>query len=204
MLMKIKVNYHSSILINNDIYVDPLKVDGKTKAKYIFITHSHWDHFSMEDINKIITSQTKIICPLSMQKDIENLISNQILYVEPQQFYKIDDIEFKTFHSYNINTNYHPKDNLWVGYLLKIENETVAILGDTDNTTELRELKTDILLIPIGGKFTMNVLEAVELTNMIKPKKVIPTHYGDVVGDKDMGNEFKELIDDNIICDMQL
>jgi len=202
--MNIKVNYHSSILINNEIYVDPLKVDGKTNAKYIFITHPHWDHFSMDDISKIITNETKIICPKSMKNDIKNLISDQIIYVEPQQTYNVDDIEFKTFHSYNIDKKFHPKENLWVGYLITIKNETIAIVGDSDSTPELRELKTDILLLPVGGHFTMNVEEAVELTNLIKPKMVIPTHYGEVVGDKNMGYKFKSLIDKDIICELQI
>ena len=202
--MEIKVNYQNSILINNEIYVDPLKVDGKVKAKYIFITHPHWDHFSTDDIKKTLTKTTKFICPKSMKKDIENLFDNPIIYVEPKQVYNVDDIEFKTFHSYNINKQFHPKENLWVGYILKIADETVAIVGDSDNTPELKEIKEDILLVPIGGHYTMTLQEAAELTNIINPKKVIPTHYGEIVGNKNMGKEFQTLLNKNIICELQI
>lgn len=167
--MKINVNYQNSILINNSIYIDPLKVDGTIKAEYIFITHPHWDHFSIEDIEKVLTRTTKIICPRSMKKDVEGLFNNSIIYVEPEQNYKVDNIEFNTIYSYNVDKQFHPKENLWVGYILNIDGETIAIVGDSDETPELREIKVDFLLIPIGGKYTMNLKEAAELTNTINP-----------------------------------
>lgn len=202
--MDIKVNCQNSILINDEIYVDPLRVDGKVKAKYIFITHPHWDHFSVEDIKKVITSYTKIICPESMKNDIDGVFENQIIYVQPQQTYKIDNITVETFNAYNINKPFHPKQNAWVGYVLTIDNERIMIVGDSDVTPELSNLKADILLLPIGGHYTMNLVEAAEFTNDICSKKVIPTHYGDIVGDKDMGKQFKQLIGKNIVCELQL
>ena len=202
--MEIKVNYQNSILINNKIYVDPLKVGGEVKAQYIFITHPHWDHFSIEDIKKILTSKTIIVCPQTMKADIENLFNNEIVYVEPNQNYEIGDIVVKTVSSYNINKQFHKKENNWVGYVLSVNGETVMIVGDSDNTPELNQVKTDILLVPIGGTYTMNHMEAAELVNSIKPKIVIPTHYGNIVGDKNMGNEFKKLILPEIVCELQL
>lgn len=202
--MNIKVNYHSSISIDNKIFIDPLKVDGRIKAEYILITHPHWDHFSIEDIKKVLKTQTKIICPISMKNEIENIFENQIIYVEPNKKYNIEDIEFETFLSYNLNKQFHPKENNWVGYILNIDGERVAIVGDSDNTPELQKISTDVLLIPIGGKYTMNAQEAADVTNAIKPKKVIPTHYGEVVGNKNMGEEFKKMINTNIVCEIQL
>jgi len=37
----------------------------------------------------------------------------------------------------------------------------------------------DVALLPIGGKFTMDIPEAVEATPAIKPKAVIPVHRFD-------------------------
>lgn len=202
--MKVNVNFHSSVLIDDRIYVDPLKVDGETKADYIFITHSHWDHFSIEDIKKVITEKTIIVCPLSMKVEYEENFSNKVLFVEPGKCYRIGTMEFETFASYNVNKNFHPKQNGWVGYILKIDDQKIAVVGDSDNTPELRAIKTDILLIPIGGHYTMNIEEAVEATNAIMPKKVIPTHYGDVVGETNFGQKFKNLINENIECEIQL
>lgn len=61
----LNVNCQSSIKITGDkvIYFDPLKVAETHDADYIFITHTHWDHFSLEDIQKIRKESTKIIGP---------------------------------------------------------------------------------------------------------------------------------------------
>ena len=52
MLEGIEVLCHSNIKIskNKIIYIDPFKIDKEYKdADYIFITHSHYDHFSLDD-----------------------------------------------------------------------------------------------------------------------------------------------------------
>ncbi len=202
--MKIKVNYQNSICINDDIYIDPLKVEENNNAKYIFITHAHWDHFSIEDIKKILTKDTIIICPKSMEQDVKFNFANNLFGVEPNKSYILKDIKFETFNSYNISKKYHPKENNWVGYTLNVENKRITIIGDSDLTEELKTIKTDVLLVPIGGHYTMDLYEAAELTNLIKPKKVIPTHYGEVVGNREMGKEFKCLIDKSIECELQI
>ena len=59
-------------------------------------------------------------------------------------------------------------------------------------------MKCDIAMVPIGGTYTMNHKEAAALINKIKPKYVIPTHYGSLVGDKLDGERFKQLVDEKI------
>ena len=78
--MKINVNYHSSICINDTIYVDPLKVKENNKANYIFITHPHYDHFSSDDIRKIITNETVIVCPKSMENEVRTEFKNKVFF----------------------------------------------------------------------------------------------------------------------------
>ena len=202
--MEVKVNFQNSILINGNIYIDPLNISGECRAKYIFITHPHFDHFSINDIKKIATSETILICPQSMEVEVKNNLKISTLFVDPDQKYDLDDFSFETFKSYNIDKKFHPKENKWIGYTLNIDNEKVTIVGDSDVTSELKNLKTDILLIPIGGHFTMDFNEAALLTNYIHPKKVIPTHYGEIVGSKDMGQKFKKLINDDIVCELHL
>ena len=155
--MEIVVNCQNSILINNEIFVDPLNVDGKIKVKYVFITHPHWDHFSVEDIKKVITNKTKLVCPLSMKESVEDVFKNEIIYVSPEKLYKIDDMNFETFHSYNNGKQFHPKSNNWVGYILNIDGERVTIVGDSDATNELESIKTDVLLIPIGKRLVVQL-----------------------------------------------
>ena len=61
-----------------------------------------------------------------------------------------------------------------------------------------KNVKCDVALVPIGGTYTMNYEEAAKLVNEIKPKLVIPTHYGNVVGEYELGKKFIELIDKDI------
>ncbi len=201
--MKIDVNKQNSICINEEIYIDPIELNRIKPARFIFITHPHWDHFSEKDINKILTNDTVIICPKSMENEVVKY-SNKKLFVEPNKTYKLNGLEFSTFRAYNTNKNFHLREYNWVGYDLFLDNNHIVIVGDSDITPELMKLKADVLLIPIGGTFTMNVDEAAKLTNLICPKMVIPTHYGEYVGNKNMGKQFENLIDKKIKCKILL
>ena len=56
-----KVLYHNSIVIDDNIYIDPYKIPkGLNKASIIFITHPHYDHYSPDDIKQIINNKTTI------------------------------------------------------------------------------------------------------------------------------------------------
>ncbi len=197
--MEILLNYQSSLNINDDIYVDPVNV-REGKAKYIFLTHPHYDHFSVKDIEKIIQQDTKIICPQSMKDEVAKHFNNEIVEVEPDKNYKVDTLEFSTFPSYNTNKNFHLREYGWVGYILNIEGKRVAVAGDGDDTEDLENIKADILLIPIGGTYTMNAQEAAKATNAIKPKIVVPIHYGDIVGSRSDAERFSQLVDKDINC----
>lgn len=111
-------------------------------------------------------------------------------------------MKFETIASYNKNKKFHPKENGWVGYTIVCNGERAIVVGDSDATDELLQVKTEVLLVPVGGTYTMTVQEAADLTNKIKPKKVIPTHYGEVVGDKNCGKEFAKLLDKDIECEI--
>ena len=203
--MEIKVNYHSSICINDEIYFDPLNIKDRGAAKLIFITHPHYDHFSKKDIDMIATPSTKFVCPLFMKEEFVIAGLGEALYVEPNKCYEIEGIKFKTFPAYNTNKKFHPRENNWVGYILKIEGKSVVVTGDTDITSELLEIKyPDVLLLPIGGTFTMTAAEAANAANKIHPRLVIPTHYGSIVGTKEMASEFLNHLDDAIKCEIQL
>lgn len=199
-----KVLYHSSIKIDN-IYIDPYNIINEEKADYIFITHSHYDHLSLDDIKKLLKKETIIICTKDSYESLRNnLIENEIIIVEPNNDYKVNNISFKTVNSYNKNKTFHPKDNNWVGYIINYNNINYYIAGDTDYIEELNNINCDIAFIPIGGTYTMNYEEAASLVNNIKPKKVIPTHYNAIVGSKLDEEKFINLVNKDIDIEIHL
>ena len=103
-------------------------------------------------------------------------------------------MKIETTYSYNIDKQFHPKENKWVGYIIEINNKRYYIAGDTDNIKEIQDIECDVALIPIGGTYTMNYKEAGELANNINASIVIPIHYGTIVGDKEDAIRFKKLV----------
>lgn len=208
--MEIKVLCHSSIKIVGEgkiIYLDPYRIkQEKNDADIIFITHSHYDHFSQEDILKIKNEKTKIVVTTDLlEKTLElGFKKEDIITVTPNNLYTVLDIEIKTIPSYNINKKFHPKENNWVGYILKLEDKNIYIAGDTDITEENKNVKCDIALIPVGGTYTTDYKEAAELVNIIKPEIVIPMHYAELEGNKEDATKFEELVNSNIQVDIQI
>ena len=193
--MNVKVIHHASIKFSGDkvIYFDPYDIKEELHdADYVFITHDHYDHYDPESIKNIRKDNTKIIVPLCLKDKEHNLL------VDGYRMYGIDNIKFVTVPSYNINKGFHPREKYYVGYNILLDDKYYYIMGDTDATPEALNVKCDVCFVPIGGKFTMDYLEASEFINKLKPKVVIPIHYGKIVGDISLGEKFKELIDKDI------
>lgn len=205
MLENIEVLYHSSIKINKGviIYFDPFKIDKEYHdADIIFITHSHYDHYSEEDILKVRKENTCIVAPFDL---LDNLLTldftkESITTVKSNENYNVNGLTFKTIPAYNTNKSFHPKSNNWVGYLLTLNDTIYYIAGDTDITEENKQVKCDVTFVPIGGTYTMDYKEAAELINEIKPKIAVPTHYAAIVGAKEDGENFVKLLDSEIEC----
>ena len=191
----ITINTQSSIKIGN-IYFDPFKIENEYHdASLIFITHSHYDHFDLDSINKVKNDKTIIIIP--DDDEIKSKLDNYNI-VLPNNTYNFNNIIINTIPSYNTNKEFHPRENNWLGYIVTINNETYYVMGDSDITDEAKLVHCDYLFIPIGGTYTMDYREASELTNIIKPKIVFPIHFGSIVGDKEDYNKFKDLVNTDI------
>ena len=203
MLNNIEVLYHSSIRIKKEktIYIDPFKIDRNyNDADIIFITHDHYDHYSEEDIDKVINENAVIVIPEELLTKVlkKGINKNAIITVEPNQKYMVQGIKFETVPAYNINKTFHPKENDWVGYVIELNDVKYYIAGDTDITEENKKVKCDVAFVPVGGTYTMDFKEAAQLVNEIQPKVAVPIHYGSVVGTKQDAEEFIKLLHTNI------
>ena len=203
MLENIEVLYHSSIRIskNKVIYIDPFKIDKNyNDADIVFITHDHYDHYSEEDIDKVINENTTIIIPEELLTKIlrKGINKNAVITVESNKEYMVQGIKFETIPAYNTNKTFHPKENDWVGYIITLDGIRYYIAGDTDITEENRKVKCDVAFVPVGGTYTMDFKEAAQLINEIQPKIAVPIHYGSVVGTKQDATDFIKLLHPSI------
>ena len=203
MLTGIEVLCHSSIKITKNliIYIDPFKItEDFHDADIIFFTHSHYDHFSEEDILKIKKENTMVVatedCILKLMKI--GFEESRIKIVEPNNFYEVLGINFQTIPAYNLEKQYHPKENNWLGYVIEINDIHYYIAGDTDLTPEAKAVTCDVAFVPIGGIYTMNFKEAASLINTIEPQIAIPTHYGEIIGNKEDATLFRKLVKEDI------
>jgi L-ascorbate metabolism protein UlaG (beta-lactamase superfamily) len=213
--LEVKWLGHSGFVIKNHktIYIDPYNVKSDSeKADVILITHGHYDHCSVADIQNLIKEGTKIFLTADAQSKITRIdVPIDIQIVEPNQEFNVGEIKISTFPAYNIDKPFHRKDEGWVGYLVKINGLIVYFAGDTDLIPEMQKLtghkqpdKTFVAVLPIGGRFTMNVEEAVEAAKLIQPSLAIPMHYGTIIGTPEDAEEFvssckKEGIDAKIL-----
>ncbi len=209
MLENVKLLTHSSIRIAKEkiIYIDPFKIEKDyNDADLVFCTHSHFDHFSIEDIKRVITENTKIITVAETKENLLNIgfKNKEIIIAKPNMKYNIDGVTFHTISAYNTKSDFHPKKNNWVGYNINIGNYWYYIAGDTDNTKEAQKVKCDVAFLPVGGIYTMNYKEAADLANQIMPKVAIPTHYGSLVGSRDDAKMFASRLKQDIDCDIMI
>lgn len=178
------VNTRSSIKITGTktIYFDPLDIEGTPHdADMIFITHEHYDHFSPNDIKKILKKDTQLIVPLEMLDMIKehNFPIQAVHGMFPLQTEYFSEVRCQGIPAYNIDKPFHPKNNDWLGYLVELDGKTYYAMGDTDVTPEAALVNADVVFIPIGGKYTMDASEAAAFINKKQPELVVPIHYGD-------------------------
>jgi L-ascorbate metabolism protein UlaG (beta-lactamase superfamily) len=205
---------HSGFLIENSkvIYIDPYQIkEGLVKADIILLTHDHYDHCSVNDLNKIIDKKTVLLMTAGCQSKVVRFeMPLQMEIVEPGQEFEFGKVKISTVPAYNLDKSFHPKKENLVGYVIKMNDVIIYHAGDSDFIPEMQKLtgynqptKSFIALLPIGGKFTMNVEEAFEAAKLIKPEIAIPIHWGNMVGLDSDAKEFKELCEkEGIRCEI--
>ncbi len=167
--MEIKYLGHSSFLIKTKttkLVTDPYDSEmvglkfPKTEADIVTISHNHKDHNQMKNVVGI--------------NGIDPLIIDM-----PGEFEKMG-IRVFGFQSFHDKTKGSERGE---NILYKFEAEGVSILhcGDLGFIPEDSFIDTlgevDILMVPIGGFYTIDSDEAVQLVKKIEPSIVIPMHY---------------------------
>ena len=185
---------HASFLISGSstVYIDPWKIDGEPHdGDIVLVSHSHYDHLSPEDIRAVSKEKGRIVGSGDV---VEELGYRQVLL--PGGEYTLDKLRVQGVAAYNLDKEFHPKENGWLGFIIELDGKRIYYAGDTDAVIEMEGLENiDIALLPVGGTYTFDAAEAAGALQAFKPKKVIPYHWGAVVGHRKDAVKFAKKTD---------
>lgn len=144
------------------IIIDPFSKDiGLTpprgNADIVIISHDHHDHNNIKSV------------------------SGEPFIIEGPGEYDIKKVFIRGVYSFHDDVKGEEKGMNTIS-VIEAEDMKICHLGDlgqkelSDNQLE-KIGEIDILMIPVGGNFTINGSEAVKIINQIEPNMVIPMHY---------------------------
>ncbi len=195
----IKTSEGKQIIIDPFIMNNP-KTPKKFKDKNLYknidlvlITHGHGDHLG--DYSEILSNSKN--AKISMNADMGNVMIGRKMIDQKKYFPlnksgelnpfgdKLKVIMVRAEHSSSIS---HNNEVVYggepVGYIIEFSNgKKIYHAGDTGVFGDMKMIgsyyKPDIAFVPIGGNYTMGPKEAAyAIDELIKPKQVIPFHYG--------------------------
>lgn len=165
--MKVKWLGHSCFLLTSGkdfkVVTDPFRPESyltyapvTVAADVVTVSHGHWDHCYADGIPGN---------PLVLKGNVEKMLQ---------------EVEFRGFHAFHDgNQGRERGDNTL--FRIVMEGVTVCHLGDLGHIISAGDAvaigNVDILLVPVGGVFTITPEEADRVVDEIKPRIVIPMHY---------------------------
>lgn len=183
----------------------PVFEPEELNVNYVFCTHNHIDHLALETVSKIAdkNQNTEFIIP----NGCINILKKQGINSERIHGLKAGETLFleglKVLGISTAHPVHNVEDNL--AYSIVFDGKHIVHLGDTYLTQQLKKDllnigKIDYFFPPINGMDeekaakgiigNLNIKEAVELTNILQPEIVIPTHYDMVKGNTANPQEF--------------
>ncbi len=144
----------------------------------MLISHIHGDHFSVEQIKKLVPKKLYINRECIEVLGEESL-SSEIIEIKIGDLIDIGGIKVQIFDvDHGPNTKVRPKENF--GFLVEVDGQKIYFAGDMfyPSGIEVGDLEVDFALIPVGGFYTFGPEAAVAFVKKFKKVgQVIPMHY---------------------------
>lgn len=172
------------------IVTDPHAIDAYGKisvpADLVLVSHLHSDHAQVGVIEN--RNKAKIVYGLKVvgQREEWNPVDETFR-----------DIKVRSIGVYHDNSEGSERGKNTI-FIIEVDGLHIVFLGDLGhllNAGQIRQIgPVDVLMIPVGGVYTINGSEAKDVVAQLKPKQyIIPMHYGtDVFDDVLSPNEFLE------------
>jgi L-ascorbate metabolism protein UlaG (beta-lactamase superfamily) len=182
---------------SSTVYIDPWKLPaGAVPADLILVTHDHYDHFSAPDIARIGTAATTLIGPAAVTAQASGLTT---VTLAPGETTTVGGVTVTAVPAYNLNKfrgpgePYHPREAGYLGFVIEMDGLRVYHAGDTDATPEMKDVRCDVALLPVGGTYTMTAEEAAVACGALDAAAAVPMHFADIVGTRADAERFREL-----------
>src|SRR4051795_4949811 len=180
------------------IYIDPYRVAGDAPpADLVLITHQHYDHFSIQDLERLRKDDTRVIAPAAVAERLEGSVQS----IRPGEVIETDvyGVDVRAVPAYNTSKRdgegrpFHAREAGCVGYEVNVRGERLYHAGDTDVIPEMDAVVgVDVALLPFSGIYVMAAREAAEAARRIQPTVAVPMHWGEHIGSEDDARAFAD------------
>lgn len=187
---------HDSFRLTGEkiVYVDPWKIsNARHDADVVLITHDHFDHFVPEDVDKVRNKETLVVGPEMLRGKIDG----NLKLVKRGEALNANGVPVEVVAAYNLHPdrqNFHPNHYGGVGYVITLNGKRIYHTGDTDPIPEMKDVKCDIMLVPVSGTYVCTCDEAADAVELVKPERVIPMHWDTIVGTWEDANSLKHKV----------
>jgi L-ascorbate metabolism protein UlaG (beta-lactamase superfamily) len=179
------------------VYFDPWNLKGQLpRAGVVLVSHEHHDHCSPEDVARISGPATVIVASAGAAPRLRG----EVRALRPGERTTVGEVEIEAVPAYNVDkfrspgVPFHPQEAGHVGYVVTLEGVRVYFAGDTDRIPEMADIHCDVALLPVGGTYTMDAVEAAQAAADIGAQVVVPMHWGaGVVGTHRDAERFRDL-----------
>ena len=159
----------------------------------ILVSHEHFDHFEKDLIEKIASRDDSCIVASDPVLQELNLSKRFLHPIKMHQTISLRGVEIKALPAH------HPQAFYPLGFLISHLGKSVFHSGDTGLIDDFSQIRPDVALLPIGGTYTMDCVDAVRAVKTMKPRFAIPMHYNTFKMIEQDPREFAQKIDKSIL-----